>query len=167
MTQARAVTWLGIGSNLDNPAQHVRQALQDLIADADTQLLAASRLYRTTPVGGPAGQPDFCNACAAVASRLAPWALLRRLQCIETAHGRVRDVRWGPRTLDLDMLAHDALRMRHKQLQLPHPRAAERAFVLVPLAELAPTLVLDGRRVIDHLRAVDTVGVRPWDSEPT
>src|SRR5699024_7536878 len=121
-----------------------------------------SRLYQTTPIGGLAGQPDYCNACAAVTCIQPPLVLLDALQAIEADHGRMRDVRWGARTLDLDMLAYDDLRMQHARLQLPHPRATRRAFVLVPLAALAPTLVLDNARVIDHLCRVDRSGVRVW-----
>src|SRR5699024_11147345 len=128
-------------------------------------LLAASPLYRTTPVGGPHNQPEYCNACAAVATGLTPLRLLDALQDIEAAHGRVRDVRWGPRTLDLDLLAYDDVRMVHPRLQLPHPRAAQRAFVLVPLADIAPALMLDGRRVIDHMHSIGRDGVMAWRTE--
>jgi len=161
--QARQVAWIGLGSNLDQPACHVRAALDALTVLPGCRLLAASALYRTTPVGGPPGQPDYCNACAALAcTACTPLALLDRLQAIEHAHGRVRDVRWGPRTLDLDMLAMDAITMRHPRLQLPHPRAAVRAFVLVPLAQIAPALRLHGRRVTDLLASVDCSGVQLW-----
>src|SRR5699024_2097936 len=123
------------------------------------RVLARSALYRTAPVGGPPGQPAYCNACAAVACAHTPLALLTALQRIEAAHGRVRDVRWGPRTLDLDMLAYDDTCMVHAQLQLPHPRAAQRAFVLVPLADIAPALMLGAARVVEHLQYTDTAGV--------
>lgn len=161
MTNAH-VAWIGLGSNLDNPKLHVRQALNDLAALPEVRLLAVSPLYRTLPVGGPSRQPQFCNAAVAMQCLAQPLALLDMLQGIETAHGRVRDVRWGPRTLDLDMLAYDALHMTHARLQLPHPRATERGFVLVPLADIAPTLDISGRRVIDYLRAVGSDGVVPW-----
>lgn len=152
--------WIGLGSNLDNPKQHIRHALDDLAALPSVRFLAGSQLYRTTPVGGPQGQPEFCNACAAVACDLTPLKLLDALQGIETAHGRVRDIRWGPRTLDLDMLAYDNLCMTHERLCLPHPRVTQRAFVLVPLAEIAPALVLEGERVIDHLNVIaSTIGI--------
>lgn len=156
------VAWVGLGSNLDEPARHVCQAFDDLAAMAGAALLAVSGLYRSVPVGGPAGQPDFCNACAAIACHILPLALLDALQRIETAHGRVRDVRWGPRTLDLDMLAYDEWCMDNRRLQLPHPRVTQRAFVLVPLADVAPALVIGGSRVIDHLRAADCSGVTRW-----
>lgn len=164
MTPARHVAWLGLGSNLDDPAHHLRDALAALSAESGIEVLAMSRFYRTTAVGGPAGQPDFCNACAAVVCELGPLALLDVLQAIEGAHGRTRDVRWGPRTLDLDMLAYDELTLAHPRLRLPHPRAAERAFVLVPMADIAPTLALGGTRVIDLLAGVECADVADWDA---
>lgn len=159
---AAHVAWIALGSNLDQPADHVRRAFRDVAALPGVRLLAASRLYRTTPVGGPAGQPDFCNACAALACDLKPLALLDALQGVEARHKRVRDVRWGPRTLDLDMIAYDQLDMRHARLELPHPRATQRAFVLVPLHDIAPALRLGQARVHDHVQHVDCSGVAPW-----
>ncbi|WP_423821011.1 2-amino-4-hydroxy-6-hydroxymethyldihydropteridine diphosphokinase [Salinisphaera sp. SPP-AMP-43] len=164
-TGDRHVAWIGLGSNLDAPAAQLRRAFAELAADHNLQVLARSSLYRSVPVGGPPDQPLFCNAAAALATGLSPLALLDRLQAIEAAHGRVRDVRWGPRTLDLDILAIDALVMDCPRLTLPHPRAHERGFVLVPLAEIAPALSLGGgQRVIDRCRAVDTRDIEPWES---
>lgn len=161
---AHHVAWIGLGSNLDNPAHHLRDALADIRAVPGVALLAGSRLYRTRPVGGPTGQPDFCNACAALACDMPPLALLDALQAIENAHGRVRDIRWGPRTLDLDILAYDDRTMTHPRLRLPHPRATSRAFVLVPLVDIAPTLELDGARVIDWLAGIERADVTDWDT---
>lgn len=164
-TVDRRVAWIGLGSNLDDPAAQLQQAFAELAADNDLDVLARSSLYRSVPVGGPPDQPMFCNAAAALATTLSPLALLDRLQLIEASHGRVRDVRWGPRTLDLDILAIDALAMDRPRLTLPHPRAHERGFVLVPLAEIAPALALGGgQRVIDRCRAVDTSDIEPWES---
>lgn len=157
------VAWIGLGSNLEQPERQVCDALDALAATSAVRLLAASSLYRTTPVGGPPGQPDFCNACAAVATTRPPLSLLDRMQAIEADHGRVRDVRWGPRTLDLDLLAVDALTLAGKRLTLPHPRAHERGFVLVPLAEIAPALTLGvAGRVVDLAAAVGDAGVERW-----
>lgn len=162
MPASRHVAWVGLGSNLNDPARHVSQAFEALAELHGVDVLATSGLYQTTPVGGPVGQPDFCNACAAIVCACSPLRLLDKLQAIEAAHDRVRDVRWGPRTLDLDLLVYDERVMKHARLQLPHPRAVERAFVLVPLAEIAPAVVIDGARVIDHLRAIGRAGVLPW-----
>lgn len=156
------VAWLGLGSNLDAPAAQLSRALERLAVEPALRLLATSSFYRTVPVGGPPGQPDFCNACAAVALDCNAYRLLAITQAIEQAHGRVRDIRWGPRTLDIDLLAFDALTLSGPRLTLPHPRAGERAFVLVPLAEIAPALNMDGERVADRLMRIGNAGVEPW-----
>lgn len=158
------VAWVGLGSNLDGPAEHLTRAVEDLRATPDVRLLALSPYFDTAPVGGPPDQPTFCNACVALATRRSPWALLDLLQAIEQRHGRVRDIRWGPRTLDLDVLAFDDRRIDDPRLIVPHPRAHERGFVLAPLARIAPALRLaDGERVIDSLAWVDGSGVVPRD----
>lgn len=157
------VAWVGLGSNLDDPAGQLRRAVDELDATPGMALLAVSSLYRTVPVGGPAGQPMFCNAAAALATGMQPRALLAALQAIEAVHQRVRDVHWGPRTLDLDILAYDDRRLDDPDLCLPHPRAHERGFVLVPLTEIAPALTLGGHgRVIDCLARVDCSDVQRW-----
>lgn len=154
------VAWIGLGSNLDGPAAHLTRAIADLRAASDLRLLALSSYFDTAPVGGPPDQPSFCNACAALATTRSPWALLDLLQAIENRHGRVRDIRWGPRTLDLDLLAFNARQIEDPRLSVPHPRAHQRAFVLAPLAQIAPAVVLaNGQRVIDSLAAVDMSGV--------
>lgn len=123
----------------------VRRAFQALKALPDSCCAAQSPLYRTAPVGGPPGQSDYLNAVAAVDTMLAPEHLLTALQAIETAQGRVRTVRWGPRTLDLDVLLYDQLTCDDPKLTLPHPRLHERAFVLYPLHDIAPMLMIPGR----------------------
>ena len=157
------VAWLSLGSNLERPARQVEAGIAALRTTSDIDVLAVSSLYRTTPVGGPPDQPMFCNAAAAINTRLMPYALLAALQAIEAGQGRVRDVRWGPRTLDLDIIALDTRYSADPRLTLPHPRAAERAFVLVPLAEIAPALMLgDAGRVIDCLARVAHDDIVAW-----
>lgn len=137
--------WIGLGSNLDEPAKQIRRAADALAALPDSQLLALSPLYQSRPVG-PQDQPDFVNAVAALRTTLQPLALLDALQAIEQAHGRVRLRHWGERTLDLDLLLYDTLTLDSPRLTLPHPRLTERDFVLRPLLDLAPALGLpDGR----------------------
>ncbi|MGA7965003.1 MAG: 2-amino-4-hydroxy-6-hydroxymethyldihydropteridine diphosphokinase [Gammaproteobacteria bacterium] len=156
--------WIGLGSNQDEPARQVRQALAEMKALPDTEVVRYSRLYRTPPWGPVTGQPDYANAVAEVDTELAPKALLAALQAMETAHGRVRRERWGPRTLDLDLLLYDDLTMDTTELTLPHPRLAERAFVLVPLAELAPGLGVPGAALVSELlERVDTADVVAWE----
>jgi 2-amino-4-hydroxy-6-hydroxymethyldihydropteridine diphosphokinase len=135
--------FLGLGSNLGDRASALRSAAAALAAHPAIRLRAVSTFRRTAPVGGPA-QPDFVNAAARLESSLPPRTLLDLVLALERRHGRRRGARNGPRTLDLDLLIYGALRLREPGLELPHPRLAERAFVLEPLAELAPRLPLPG-----------------------
>jgi len=133
------VAYVGLGSNLSDPAAQVRQAMAELNGLPESELLARSPLYRTAPVG-PADQPDYVNAVVSLKTRLSPRGLLEALQAIERAHGRQRDgTRWGPRTLDLDILLYGDERLSEPGLQIPHPEMGGRAFVLVPLADVAPS----------------------------
>ncbi|SEB09752.1 2-amino-4-hydroxy-6-hydroxymethyldihydropteridine diphosphokinase [Marinobacterium iners] len=142
-TQLRA--WIGLGSNLEDPLVQVSTALQELKLLPDTTLAARSSLYRSDPVGPP-GQPDYINAVAALDTRLEPETLLDALQAIEQMHQRVRKIHWGPRTLDLDLLLYGDQVISTPRLTVPHAYMTERNFVLWPLAELAPELILpDGR----------------------
>ena len=153
--------WVGLGSNLDDPAAHVARAADQLADLPDTRCVTRSSLYASPPMGPP-DQPDYVNAVAGVLTTLGPRDLLGALQAIERDHGRVRDgERWGPRTLDLDLLVFGGLVTDETGLTLPHPGVHERAFVLLPLAELAPALPIPGRgRVRDLLSRVDTGKVR-------
>lgn len=137
--------WIGLGSNLDTPTRHVRTALCELEELPVTRLVDASSLYAGRPVG-PQDQPDFINAVAALETRLSPLALLDQLQALEQRHRRVRERHWGPRTLDLDLLFYNDLALASPRLVLPHPQLLSRAFVVVPLAEITPDLVLPDRR---------------------
>jgi len=157
MSPARA--YVGLGSNLEQPERQVRRALDGLGAIRGTRLVAHSRLYRTPP-WGETDQPDFVNAVAAIDTILSPQDLLGELQRLEAAAGRARARRWGPRTLDLDLLLHGDAELDLPGLVLPHPQVAQRAFVLVPLAELAPELEIPGQgRVSALLAAVDAAGI--------
>ncbi|MGC3874801.1 2-amino-4-hydroxy-6-hydroxymethyldihydropteridine diphosphokinase [Halomonas sp. GXIMD04776] len=129
--------YIGLGSNLDGPRQRVEQAIIALDRLPVTGLLAASACYASKPVG-PQDQPDFINAVAWVSTRLSPLALLDQLQALEQQHRRRRLRRWGPRTLDMDLLLFDDLSLDLPRLKIPHPAMHERAFVLFPLAEIAP-----------------------------
>lgn len=137
------LAFVALGANLADPVVQVRAALEALTQLPDSRLLRASSLYRTAPVGIH-GQPDFINAVAALETSLAPQALLAALFAIEAKFGRRRDYRHAPRTLDLDLLLYDTLRIDTPALVLPHPRMHQRAFVLAPLAELQPALELPG-----------------------
>jgi 2-amino-4-hydroxy-6-hydroxymethyldihydropteridine diphosphokinase len=137
------LAYIGLGSNLNDPVGQVRRALGGIAELPESRLAAASRLYRSPPMG-PVDQPDFINAVAALETQLAPADLLHALQGIEQAFGRVRLRRWGERIIDLDLLLYDNLRLDAPELVLPHPGMGERAFVLRPLADIAPELIIPG-----------------------
>lgn len=137
MTRPKERAVLGLGANLGDARATLRSAVQALSAERDVFLIAVSGLWRTAPVGGPE-QPDYLNAVVVVDTTRAPAGLLELAQLLEQAAGRVRDVRWGPRTLDVDVLAVEGVTSTDPDLELPHPRAHERAFVLKPWAQLQP-----------------------------
>ena len=149
MRPARA--YIGIGGNLDDPLLQMRRAFRALRELPASRCVACSPLYRSAAVGGPSGQPDYLNAAAALDTTLAPDELLTALQAIETAQGRTRTVRWGPRTLDLDLLLYDQLVLDEPRLTLPHPRLHERVFVLYPLYDIAPDLEIPGHGLLIDL----------------
>lgn len=156
--------YVGLGSNLDGPVDQVRRALDELDALPLTKCMAASRLYASRPLG-PQDQPNFINAVAHLHTHLSPLALLDQLQALEQRHRRVRRRHWGPRTLDLDLLLYGSEVLDLPRLHVPHPAMTSRAFVLLPLAELAPQLRLaDGRciaELADAFASVDEVQVLP------
>ncbi|MGK0674053.1 MAG: 2-amino-4-hydroxy-6-hydroxymethyldihydropteridine diphosphokinase [Halothiobacillaceae bacterium] len=152
------LAYIGLGSNLNDPVGQVRRALGVIAALPESRLVAASRLYRSPPMG-PIDQPEYINAVAALQTELVPYDLLRALQAIEQDFGRVRLRRWGERVIDLDLLLYDNLHLDSPELILPHPGIGERAFVLCPLAELAPDLVIPGLGPLADLlaaRVMDT-----------
>lgn len=156
---------IGLGANLGDPAAALREAFEALARLPATRLLAASRLYRT-PAWGRTDQPDYVNAAALLETALAPQALLAALLEIERRAGRVRDGhRWGPRTLDLDLLLYDDRVIDLPGLRVPHPHLHERAFALVPLAEIAAAEPFPGHGCVgDALSGVDAGGVVAIDA---
>lgn len=158
---ARVRAYVGLGSNIGDPLAQLDAAFDALATVPDTTLLRRSRVFRTPP-WGVIDQPDFFNAVAELDTGLDAPTLLAHLRAIEHAAGRERLERWGPRTLDLDLLLHGDTRLDTHVLQLPHPRMHTRAFVLVPLAELAPELHLPPHgRIVDLLAALDRGGIAP------
>jgi 2-amino-4-hydroxy-6-hydroxymethyldihydropteridine diphosphokinase len=131
------IAYVGVGSNEDDPRRHVERALDELGRLPGTRLLKKSSLYRSAPVGF-AAQPEFINAVAAVDTELPALELLHALQGVEARHGRRRSFRNAPRTLDLDLLLYGDMDENGDELNVPHPRMHERAFVLLPLLEIAP-----------------------------
>lgn len=157
--------YIGLGSNLADPVQQVARALDELNALPRSRLVARSGLYRSAPLG-PSDQPDYINAVAAIDTQLDAKILLRHLQGIESLHGRVRNgERWGPRTLDLDLLLYGNEISSDAELTLPHPGAHERVFVLAPLCAVASQCIIPGKgRVDDLLRACDAQLIERVDS---
>ena len=151
--------FIALGSNLGDPAQEIRSALRDLAALPGTRLVRHSSFYRNPPEGG-LDQPEFVNAVAEVETGAAPRELLDQLLGIERAHGRARDYPNAPRTLDLDVVLYGGRVVREPGLVIPHPRMLDRAFVLVPLAEIAPDAVVPGRgRAADLAAKLDASGL--------
>lgn len=160
--------YVGIGSNLDEPAVQVRQALRGLAQLPRTLLISQSSLYGSKP-WGLTQQPDFVNAAAALLTRLPVEEFFRALQSLETQLGRApATIHWGPRRIDLDLLVYDQLQIDAAELKLPHPGIVTRNFVLYPLHELAPDLLIPGSaRVSELLRQVDRNGLWRLDEEHT
>jgi 2-amino-4-hydroxy-6-hydroxymethyldihydropteridine diphosphokinase len=151
----RTRAYLALGSNLGDRQTHLQGAVDALARDDAVDVIAVSGVYATDPVGGP-GQGEYLNAVVAIDTTLDPHALLRLAQAIEEGAQRVRDVRWGPRTLDVDLLLYDDVRVDDHDLIVPHPRLYERDFVLVPLRDVAPDRVT---RLADDGRGVRVAGV--------
>jgi len=151
---------IALGGNVGDVRSTFRTAIMDICARAPASLRARSSDY-TTPPWGDTDQPPFINACIEIETGLDARALLTTLHAVEAKHGRdrSRETRWGPRSLDLDLIAYDDLSLAEPGLTLPHPRLFERAFVLVPLAEIAPDRVIAGRRVRCVLADLSTDGI--------
>lgn len=158
--------FIALGANLGDPIGQILRAVEELARLPATRLLTRSSLYRSRPVGGPE-QPDYVNAVARLSTLLPPRELLRRCLAIEARHGRRRDGKNTPRTLDLDLLLYDGLVMHEPGLTLPHPRMHERGFVLQPLAEIAPDVIIPGRGEVRRLLAAADVDDLVRLSEPS
>jgi 2-amino-4-hydroxy-6-hydroxymethyldihydropteridine diphosphokinase len=144
-----AVAFLGLGANLGDRLATLRSAV-DRLAARGVFVTRSSRVWESEPVGGPEGQPAYLNAVVRVRTDLGPDDLLAACLAVEEELGRVREERWGPRTIDVDVLLVDGLVRSDPELTVPHPRLRERAFVLLPLVEIEPDLELpDGTRVLD------------------
>ncbi len=149
---------LGFGGNLGDPRQSMADALRILDSRSDCRVAAVSRLYRTPP-WGKTDQADFFNACALLDTKLSPKALLELCLEIERGMKRVRIERWGPRTIDIDVLTYGEQTVHEDGLDIPHPRMVERAFVLMPLADIAPDLMVMGQTITAWLGQADRSGI--------
>lgn len=160
-----ALALIALGSNLGDRAENIRQALAALSRRPDIEILRTSSLIETAPVGGPPGQNPFLNAAAVLDTRLPPEDLLSALLAVELAGGRIHSERWGPRTIDLDLLLYEQVVHNSDRLMIPHPRMAERLFVLEPAAEIAPEMM---HPVVGHTvrQMRDQLAVKSKKSSP-
>jgi 2-amino-4-hydroxy-6-hydroxymethyldihydropteridine diphosphokinase len=155
---------LALGSNLGERNDTLSGAVADLVDRPEVRLIAVSPVVQTKAVGGPVGQPDFLNMVITVETSLPPLELLRHCQAVENKHLRVREVRWGPRTLDVDIIAYGDVSSTDPDLTLPHPRASERAFVLYPWSLIEPAAMLNGQKVSElAVKAADFPDLAPFD----
>lgn len=157
--------WLGLGGNIGDPVRNMALALKALDQRDDCSLCKVSRLYKTPP-WGKTDQAWFFNSCAEITTSLEPLALLQA--CLETEKSlkRVRMERWGPRSIDIDILAMDGLTLTGERLTLPHPRMTGRGFVLVPLNDIAPGIVIDGKTVNEWMALSDQTGIELASEDP-
>ncbi|WP_442577449.1 2-amino-4-hydroxy-6-hydroxymethyldihydropteridine diphosphokinase [Mesorhizobium sp. ASY16-5R] len=156
-TQSKNV-FLSLGGNLGDPASAMGAALRLLDADPETEVVAVSSLYRTPP-WGKLDQPEFLNAAAEIRTDRTPRAFLELCLDAERRLKRERRERWGPRLIDIDVLLFGSLSLHQPGLDIPHPRMTERAFVLVPLEEIAPGLEIGGKPIAFHLAMLDHAGI--------
>ncbi len=148
--------YIGLGSNLENPIAQLDRAIESLKAHKDLHQVRISSIYGSKPVG-PQDQPDYINAAATFMTELSPLTLLDLLQNIEQAQRRVRERHWGPRTLDLDLLLYGQETIQNSRLTVPHAFMLERGFVMQPLSDLAPDMLLaNGKTVTEQLHQLDT-----------
>lgn len=157
---------LGLGSNIGDKSANIARAIELLQVGGEVRVVARSRDWRTPP-WGVTDQDWFVNACVRVATELSPRELLRRCQDVEAKMGRVRTLHWGPRIIDVDILTYGTERISEPDLVVPHPRIAERAFVLGPLADIAPGLMIEGGSVAERWAAIDPTGVFPLEGSPS
>lgn len=159
------MAWLGLGGNIGDPVKSMALALMASARRDDCNIVSVSRLYKTPP-WGKTDQAWFFNACAAIKTSLTPRELLDVCLTIERNMKRVRDERWGPRTIDIDVLAMEGITVSGDDLTLPHPRMTIRGFVLVPLNDIAPFEIIDGHPVCEWMTKSDRTGIELADGEP-
>ena len=159
MSTTRTRTWLGLGGNIGHVEEAMIAALQSLQQDPKVDIVKVSSIYKTPP-WGLEDQPWFLNCCVELETGLDPHELLSLCQKAERDGKRERTIRWGPRTIDIDIIACDGFESSDPQLEIPHPRATQRAFVMVPLAEIAPGIVMENRTVQDWANDLDGEGIQ-------
>jgi 2-amino-4-hydroxy-6-hydroxymethyldihydropteridine diphosphokinase len=149
------IVYIGLGSNMESPKQQIKSAIKSIAEIPEIQVLKASSLYKSKPVGPQQGQNDYINAVIKIETEFMPLELLDCMQDIENQHGRIRKERWGPRILDLDILIFGKEIIQDKKLTIPHSEIEKRPFVLVPLAEIDSNCSIPGIGLISDLLAVN------------
>ena len=144
---------IALGANLDDPVEQLKSAIESLRNTKCIKVIKCSGIYQSKPQGPP--QPDYFNQAVLIETSLSPHQLLAELQNIEDRHGRIRHQRWGPRTLDLDIIVYGDLVLNDEKLTLPHPRAHQRSFVLKPMAEIVPQTIIPGYGTVESLCTVN------------
>ena len=157
---------IGLGGNIGDVSASMQFAIDSLQAHEQCRVTKISKIYKTPP-WGVSDQDWFLNACAEIKTSLMPEALLDELLKVERLRGRVRDERWGPRTLDLDLLVYGDEAIATQRLTVPHPRMADRPFVIVPLMDIAAGRIVAGRTIADYARQIDISGIEPANEELT
>lgn len=152
---------LSLGTNQGDRIKNLELAFENIAEIAQTEILAKSQIFETDPIGGPE-QEAFLNAVVLIETELVPKILLAALQDIENLAGRTRETKWGPRTLDIDIVDIEGFKSDSETLQVPHPRAKERRFVLQPMAEVSPQWLISGSSVLELLAQVTDQNVREW-----
>ena len=163
MSGDKKSAWLGLGGNIGDVIAAMAAALQLLDEHAEIEVAAVSPVYKTPP-WGVTDQPWFLNCCAEITTGLSPEDLLETCQEAERAGKRERKIRWGPRTIDIDILVFEGVEQVEQRLTIPHPRMLERAFVLVPLADIAPDLILDGQTCAERAQIIEGDGIERVNS---
>lgn len=155
--------WLGLGGNIGDVTSAMAVALRGLDANKGIEVIKVSSVYKTPP-WGVTDQPWFYNCCAEVETALTPVALLEACQAVEKVGKRQRIIHWGPRTIDVDILLFEEVKLDNARLTIPHPRMLERAFVIIPLAQIAKELVIKGRSCANRADEIDSTGVERLNS---
>lgn len=159
-----ARAYLGLGTNLGDRVNNLKKAIQLIKNFKDTKIIKISKIYETEP-WGYTSQDSFLNLCIEIETDLSPFELLEECQKVEKILKRERYFRWGPRTIDVDILIYDDIFINDKDLTIPHPRIHERAFVLVPLKDLNENLVIKGKTVVEWIEIVGLEGIKEFTLE--
>ncbi len=160
----KQIVYLGLGSNIGNKIEYLDSAIEHISRNSKIKITKKSSYYETDPMGYE-NQESFVNLCLEIETDLSPVQLLEETQRIENTLGRTREVHWGPRTIDIDILLYGNLVIKNRILTIPHARITERAFVLIPLQEINKAIVIDNKRIDEYLSEIEGQGVKRIENE--